>query len=193
MVFRQLTGDRVTVMEKRHQKDHKITALPILMESICREWVERIIGRSLVLSEYRKMDRKKHNKRPSKNNDNGPQNLEGAHPAQGMRIWRRGKEDNGDGEEGSWDRMCLGSQTNAILWTSDRQAVKKMNTRRQREARRDMRGHPKQICLIRSFPGIGFACHLIQQPSGFLWVIYKVTKYELISSLTYSSFVTKMS
>lgn len=65
MVFRQSGVDRVVVMRKRNWKDHTITALPILMESICREWVERIIGRFLVLSEYKKMDRRKHDRGPS--------------------------------------------------------------------------------------------------------------------------------
>lgn len=61
MVLRQLNVDWVVVMKKRYQKNYKIITLPILVESY-REWVERIIGRSLVLSEYRKRDRRKHEK-----------------------------------------------------------------------------------------------------------------------------------
>lgn len=61
MVFRQLSFDWVAVMKKRYQKNYKIIKLPMLVES-CREWAERIIGRSPLLSEYRKGDRRKHEK-----------------------------------------------------------------------------------------------------------------------------------
>lgn len=83
------------------------------------------------------------------------------------------REGNGDGKEGSWYSSCVGSQTSELLWTRHRQG-EKVNAGRRGKSRSDMGGHPKQICLIRSLPSMGLDRSLIQQPSGCLWVIYKV-------------------
>lgn len=47
--------------------------------------------------------------------------------------WKLGgekkREGNGDGKEGSWYSLCLGSQTSELLWTRHRRGGKKMNAR----------------------------------------------------------------
>lgn len=68
-----------------------------------------------MLSEYRKGTGESMGK-----NDRGPQNLED-HSAQGMRIWRRDEEkDNGEGNQGSSYKACLGSQVSEMRWACDR-------------------------------------------------------------------------
>lgn len=75
MVLRQLNVDWVVVMKKRYQKNYKIITLPVLVESY-REWVERIIGRSLCSQNI-----EKETGGSMKKNDRGRQNFEGDHPA----------------------------------------------------------------------------------------------------------------